>query len=457
MRGRSNHGAHGHGRRHAWHHEMHGPGPHGRRWHRRHITLHRVLFFGGFASIAATAAAVMFVVSLSSGPNAWWHEMARFRAFASSQLARTWDDPAARAQLLSDAARDLEVRVVLVDRDGAVLFTGGRPGDCGAASSFAFDVRDDGGHKLGRLTACRPGQHGPPWRGALALAAALSVLWTVSAVFARAAARPIRNLVDVARRIGEGDLRARPRVGRRAVLEVRVLADALSEMADRIETQLRDQRALLAGASHEMRTPLGHLRILVELLRDKPSDKVVDDIEREVLEMDALIEKLLASSRLDFALADKRDVDAVDLARRALERAGEPPDKLTLPVAGPSGTGSEGLRAITVRGDPTLLLGALGNLLENARTHGGGVVRLILEPREDELAFVVEDSGQGVAPEDAERVFEPFFHRGDKGSLGLGLSLVKRIAEAHGGVAFAGQKGGAGRFGFTVARDAPRG
>jgi signal transduction histidine kinase len=274
------------------------------------------------------------------------------------------------------------------------------------------------------------------------------VLWLVSAIVARKTARPIRHLVDVAKRIGDGDLRARPQVGRRAVLEVRALADALGEMADRIETQLKDQRALLAGASHEMRTPLGHLRILVELLRQQPSDKVISDVEREVVEMDALIEKLLASSRLDFSLADKRDVDCADLARRALERSGEPVAKLN--IVDDTNT--------HVHGDPTLLLGAVTNLVENAKSHGIELVALTVEQRGDELAFIVDDKGPGIAAEDADKVFEPFFHRargdGAQGSLGLGLSLVKRIAEAHGGRAFAASHDDApgARVGFTVLR-----
>jgi two-component system OmpR family sensor kinase len=217
-------------------------------------------------------------------------------------------------------------------------------------------------------------------------------------------------------------------------------------LADRIEKQLKDQRALLAGASHEMRTPLGHLRILVELMRANATPKVVDDIEREVVEMDALIEKLLASSRLDFSLAEKRDVDAKDLAVRALERASVDATKLAL--TSPSAP-------TAFRGDPTLLLGAIGNLIENAKTHGNGIIAVTVDARDDEIAFVVDDGGPGIAAEDEERVFEPFFHKGDQGTLGLGLSLVKRIAEAHGGRAFATTRPeGGGRVGFTVARAA---
>jgi signal transduction histidine kinase len=111
-----------------------------------------------------------------------------------------------------------------------------------------------------------------------------------------------------------------------------------------------------------------------------------------------------------------------------------------------------------VHGDPTLLLGAVTNLVENAKSHGISLVRLSVEERGDEIAFVVDDAGPGIAAEDADKVFEPFFHRargdGTQGSLGLGLSLVKRIAEAHGGRAFAASHDDAvgARVGFTVLR-----
>jgi two-component system, OmpR family, sensor kinase len=282
-------------------------------------------------------------------------------------------------------------------------------------------------------------------------------LWGIAGVIARRAARPLLSLVDVTRRIGEGDLQARP-YARHTIVEIKKLSDAIGEMAERIEQQMKDQRALLAGASHELRTPLGHLRILVELLRTpapsgEASAKVIDDVEREVVEMDALVGKLLASARLDFSMADKREVDAVDLARRALERVGEPIAKLVV----------QGERSVFT-GDPTLVLGAIGNLLENARSHGVSVVNLTVEARADEIAFVVDDAGAGIAPDDEERVFEPFFHKDRRGSsgatgerangsLGLGLALVKRIAIAHGGRAFATTRSeGGGRVGFTVAR-----
>ena len=421
--------------------------PHHHRGRHQGLTLRRALFAASFFSILATALVVVTIIAVTSDDRAWWREMQRAQRFASAQLAAVWSDPPARDRLIQDAARELEVQIELRDVDGRVLVQAGPAGEC-----WAWDaVIEHEGVRYGSVRACRPGERTPPWRGLLALAASLLVLWTIAGVVARRATRPLLSLVDVARRIGEGDLQARPHA-RHSVVEIRKLADAIGEMAERIEQQMKDQRALLAGASHELRTPLGHLRILVELLRANPSDKVVDDVEREVVDMDALVGKLLASARLDFSMADKREVDAADLARRALERVGEPVSKLHV----------VGTAASTFTGDPTLVLGAISNVLENARTHGVSVVKLTVEPRADEIVFVVDDAGAGIAPDDEERVFEPFFHKDRRtassdgktnGSLGLGLALVRRIAAAHGGRAFATTRSeGGGRVGFTVAR-----
>src|SRR5262245_57953822 len=132
--------------------------------------------------------------------------MERARAFASSQLAAVWDDPPARDRVIQDAARDLQVVIEMRDADDRVLVQAGS-GKC--MDAFAFDIVHEG-KKLGEVSACRPGERSPPWRGLVALVAALVVLWTIAGLVSRRATRPILSLVDVTRRIGGGDLKARP-------------------------------------------------------------------------------------------------------------------------------------------------------------------------------------------------------------------------------------------------------
>lgn len=271
------------------------------------------------------------------------------------------------------------------------------------------------------------------------------LLWAASGAIAWRLTRPLARLVRAARDIGQGRFDRRVDLGRHHG-ELRVLADAMNDMAARLEKQLADQRALLAAVSHEIRTPLGHLRVLAETARAGGLEETVaGDIERELLEIDDLVGQLLAGSRLELEAVDRRPLDAADAAALALERAGLPPELLAVD------TGDAACEA-----DPTLLARALANLLANAEAHGGGARRLRVAREDGALSFEVEDDGPGFADQDLDRAFESFYrgeHRArEHASLGLGLSLVRRIAEAHGGAAFAENRpeGGA-RVGFTIA------
>jgi len=292
----------------------------------------------------------------------------------------------------------------------------------------------------------RGGTHSP--LGLLfALVTAAVALWTASAAIAWRLTRPLNELVRVTQAIGAGELAARVRLGRHQAGEVGALADSVNEMAGRIERQLLEERALLAAVSHELRSPLARLRLLVELARGSGAAARLDELEREIVEMDALLGKLLASSRLEFGALRLEPLPARELAVRALEMAGALPSLLD--------DESEGA---LVAVDPTLVGRALGNLLENAGRHAGGATRLTVlvasdAGREPRVRFEVTDAGPGFPPGALEHAFEAFYssrtsERSDRsqhaGSLGLGLALVARIARAHGGRAFAENRSGGG-------------
>jgi signal transduction histidine kinase len=268
----------------------------------------------------------------------------------------------------------------------------------------------------------------------------VAFLWVASGTIAWRLTRPLAELARVARRLGDGHLDARMRTDPHA-RELTAIATAVNDMAARIEKQLRDQRELLAAVSHEIRTPLGHLRVLLDTARERGvPEELLGELEREVLEVDALVDQLLASSRLDFGAIERRELDVAVEAARALERLGV--DASVLDVE------SDACRASA---DPTLLRSALANLVRNAIDHGGGVTRLAVRRTREAVEVEVDDAGPGFAADDLPRVFQPFFRgtagAGDKparGTLGLGLSLVDRIAQAHGGSARAGNRDGGG-------------
>lgn len=269
-------------------------------------------------------------------------------------------------------------------------------------------------------------------------------LWLASGVIAWRLTRPLMQVIRVTRDIRDGKLESRIELGRHAG-ELGILAQSVNDMAARIEKQIADQRELLAAVSHEIRTPLGHMRILLESARERAVDPaMVSDLEREVLEIDRLVGQLLAGSRLDFGTLDRRALDAADLAATALERAGLPAEKLEVTTPDAS-----------LAGDPTLLARALANLIDNAQRHAGGAVRLGVRAEESSVVFEVDDGGPGFSREDLGRAFESFYRGRQRGhgSLGLGLSLVRRIAVAHGGRAWAENlPGGGARVSFSVAR-----
>jgi signal transduction histidine kinase len=225
--------------------------------------------------------------------------------------------------------------------------------------------------------------------------------------------------------------------------EVRELARAFDAMAARIEAVVRDQRELLAAISHEIRSPLGRARVALEIARerlapgsaDAESPSPIDQVEHELLAVDAVLGDLFAVTRA--GLSDLRTT-ALPILPWLRERVALEPAPTAIDVVSDCG---EPIAAI----DPALLGRALHNVLENARAHGHPTQPLTVRVERVSggmLRMVVRDHGPGFPPDLLERAFEPFV-RGEtsrsrhRGGTGLGLALARRIAEAHGGHAFA--------------------
>lgn len=269
--------------------------------------------------------------------------------------------------------------------------------------------------------------------GLIGLAVALGLYPVVRRLTQR-----LEGLQRGVQRWGEGDLSVRVPV--QGDDEVADLSERFNAAAERIEGLMASQKSLLANASHELRSPLARIRMGLELMND-PADAQAwarsrAEILRNMSELDQLIDEILLASRLDAQEADIGTVEAVDLVGLCAEECARVGAMFDLP---------EGLTQLEVPGVSKLLRRLVRNLLENARRYGAGSqdatqgsgIELSLQPQGQEVLIAVGDHGPGVPLAYRERIFEPFFRLPGAservGGVGLGLSLVKSIAERHGG------------------------
>ncbi len=215
--------------------------------------------------------------------------------------------------------------------------------------------------------------------------------------------------------------------------EIADLARSFNRSAERIQALVLAQRRILAGASHELRSPLARLRMALELLQGDPALRA--HAVRDIAELDGLIDELLAASRLEAQpeVAKHDDVDLLGLAAEEAARVG-------VEAHGES---------VVIPGDARLLRRLVRNLLENARRHASGhAVEVNVARAQGRVLLTVADRGPGVPNAERERIFEPFYRpsgapeTGD--GWGLGLALVRQIARAHGGDAHCRAREGGG-------------
>ena len=270
----------------------------------------------------------------------------------------------------------------------------------------------------------------PAWQRGIGLVAILVVLFIAVAAGAypvvRRLTRRLEALKGGVEQFGSGQLSHRVAVTGND--EVAAVAASFNVAAARVEALVQSHRSLLANASHELRSPLARMKMAVSMLDDaSPAqrERLKHEIDTNVAELDALVEEVLLVSRLD-ATPDPAHFEPIDLLALAVEEAA----RANAVVEG---------AAATVHGDERLLRRALRNLLENARRYGGDDISVAIEDRPAERGVTIRvcDRGPGVPEAMRERIFEPFFrlpgHAEQAGGVGLGLSLVKQIAERHDG------------------------
>jgi signal transduction histidine kinase len=301
------------------------------------------------------------------------------------------------------------------------------------------------------------------WPDGLGLVLLLALLFAGVAAGAypgvRRLTRRLEALQQGVEAFGRGALHQRVTVDGRD--EVARVASSFNQAAGRIEALLRSHQSLLANASHELRSPLARLKMAISLLADSaPAEaearqRLQHEIDTNIAELDALVEEVLLASRLDAqsGAEHKPQHEPVSLLVMAAEEA--------------SRTGAEVQETqaadgeFTVSGDERLLRRAIRNLLENAGRYGGGTATVELaRPTPGTVELRVCDRGPGVPEAWRERIFEPFFrlpgHAEQAGGVGLGLALVRQIAQAHSGRAECrGREGGGSCFVLVLPAAAP--
>jgi two-component system, OmpR family, sensor kinase len=365
------------------------------------------------------------------------------------RVARLWDDPAATEAYVAEL-RDTTGLDIRVRRDPSMFPPGRqRPGGMVFEDGVAYFPVVRHGQTVGELEL-RTGAPPPQaWRVVVALLVALIVLGLTAHRVSKRLARPLEHVALVATRFGSGDLAARTGVDefprRWVAKEVRDVGRAFDAMAERISRVVLEQRELLAAISHELRSPLGRARIALEIARERSIDderpeaaaaaagRALDDVDRQLVEVDAILGDLLASARAGLA----------DLRRERLDIRAWLEQKIAPETTGPVElVPAERLERTLIEFDSALLGRALHNLLANAWAHGHPKsVPLVVSvrPTEDGVRVEVRDRGPGFAPSVLPRAFDPFVTGTGKArspgahGIGLGLALVRRIVEAHGG------------------------
>jgi signal transduction histidine kinase len=238
--------------------------------------------------------------------------------------------------------------------------------------------------------------------------------------------RRVEELRQGVERWGEGDLSVRIRD--HGSDELAFLAQRFNHSAERVETLLKAHKSLLANASHELRSPLARIRMGMELMGPSASPAFQEEIRRNIAELDQLIDEILLASRLDAKETEMGTIEPVDLTGLAAEECARIDAELVP---------SNDERSVVVEGVVKLLRRAVRNLLENARRYSAGEVTVELRAASGIAELRVNDRGPGVPPSERERIFEPFYRLPGAserhGGVGLGLALVRSIAQRHHG------------------------
>lgn len=261
------------------------------------------------------------------------------------------------------------------------------------------------------------------WQGRILLIYGMAVLIVspLAWLFARRMTAPIAAFAKAAERLGR-DPRAPP-LDLKGSTEVNDAVVAFNQMQNRLSRYVEDRTAMIAAIAHDLRTPLTRLRFRIEAAPEESRAKLAADIDQ----MDEMISAALNFVRDATQAGERVKLELSSLLETVVDEAAETGTPASL-------TSSE---KVVIEGDSLGLRRLIANLIDNAVKYGGAA-RASIRAEPDFAVIEIEDDGPGVAPEEIERLFEPFYRHEpsrsrETGGIGLGLAVVRSIARAHGG------------------------
>ena len=247
------------------------------------------------------------------------------------------------------------------------------------------------------------------------------ILFAVAGLFMRNQIRPIRRLAEAADAYGKGREARDPKLA--GASEVRRATVAFRRMRERIRRQIDQRTEMLAGVSHDLRTPLARMKVALALL---PEDDDARGLQADIVEMEAMLEAYLAFARGEGGEAAV-ETDLGELIEDVVTGARRAGGSIDLRIAS----------APKIPVQATAIRRCLVNLIDNAMRYGNQVWIACREQGEW-FEIGIDDDGPGVPATDRETVFRPFYRRdrpqgGKPGGIGLGLSIARDVVQSHGG------------------------
>ena len=406
--------------------------------------LHRQIYFAVFLCLVLMVVftAVLFTVVGQRGPNNNYRNVFKVVTGLTKHAMPAPNLPyEEQAAAIEELGEQLNTAIALYKPDGSLIGSYKFRGRTPNFERLNLETNDDdddgewhrnrrGGYTLllddGRWFVAKPRgfPSRPPLFGILIwLALIMAAIGLGAWPFVKRLTGRLARLQTGVEQIGAGNLSVRVPVEGKD--EVASLATSFNDAASTIERLVNSNRQLLTNASHELRTPLARVRLGVELMKDGGTPARRAALERDIAELDSLIDEILIMSRLDTgtkpAMNEEIDLLALSAEECARYEACELNGEST-----------------SIMGSEKLLRRLIRNLVGNAHKHGQPPIDVTIYTQNNLAVLTVYDAGNGIPVELREKMFEPFYRAPGKQNVdgyGLGLALVRQIAEAHLGTA----------------------